>query len=50
MANKKSNAAALKEKRRAKLEKQKKRTDLIAYIVAGVAVAAIVAILIISFI
>ena len=48
MAKKKKNAAELKEKRRIKLEKQKKTTDMIAYIIAGVAVVGMIALIIIA--
>lgn len=50
MAKKKKNAAELKEKRRIKLEKQKKTTDMIAYIIAGVAVVGMIALIIIALI
>ncbi len=50
MAKKKTNSAKLREKRREKLAKQQKKTDTIAYIIAGVAVAIMITVLIISFI
>ncbi|MBQ3081766.1 MAG: hypothetical protein IJC49_04865 [Clostridia bacterium] len=51
MAKKKrTNAAELREKRRVKLENQKKKTDIIAYVIAGVTAAVMIAILIISLI
>ncbi len=48
MAKKRKNGAELREKRRIKLEQQKKKTDIIAYVIAGIAVAAMVTIIIIS--
>jgi len=50
MAKKRKNGAELKEKRRIKLEKQKKTTDMIAYIIAGVAVVGMIALIVIALI
>lgn len=50
MAKNKTNAAALRKKRLEKQAKQQKKTDMIAYIIAGIAVAIMLTVLIISFI
>ncbi len=49
MAKKKSNASSLAEKRRETIAKKNKIANIIAYTTAGVAVAAIIAIIIISY-
>lgn len=50
MGKKRSNASSLAEKRRLSLEKKQKITNIVAYTTAGIAVAAIIAIVIISYI
>lgn len=50
MSKKKSNASSLAEKRRTSIEKKQKITNIIAYTTAGVAIAAIIAIIIISYV
>ena len=49
MAKKKSNASALAEKRRETVRRKEKISSIIAYTVAGVAVAVIIAIIIIAY-
>ncbi len=49
MAKRKSNKAELQERRRENVAKKNKTANIIAYVTAGVAVAAIIAIIIIAY-